>query len=109
WRPHLPAILRERAGDLVCVFGEANAWPFRAGMACSAYPDELVHWVACRVSTGELFERVVAPRHPLGPGTSLYTGLSPERLAAGGTVAELLEGWSAFVRPSDVLCAWGHH
>lgn len=109
WRPHLPAILRERAGDLVCALGEANAWPFRAGMACSAYPDELVHWVACRVSTGELFETVVAPRHPLGPGTSLYTGLSPERLAAGGTVAGLLEGWSAFVRPSDVLCSWGHH
>src|SRR6185436_16641459 len=28
-RPDVPACLRERPGDLVCVVGEANAWPYR--------------------------------------------------------------------------------
>jgi DTW domain-containing protein YfiP len=107
--PNLPPILRERAGDLVCVLGEANAWPFRPPMASSAYPDELAQWIACRASTGEVLERVIAPSHPLGPNTTVHTRLSAERLATGCSMAELFEAWNAFVRPTDVLCFWGPH
>lgn len=108
-RPLLPDVLRQRAGDLVCVIGEANAWPFRAAMGSSAYPDELVQWVACRLSTGEVFERVIAPVQPLGPNTMTHTRLSAERLATGCSMAELFAAWNAFVRDTDVLCSWGHH
>src|SRR5690606_30087810 len=68
-RARLPALLRERAGDLVCVYGEANAWPFGTPER-AAGEDDLVHWVACRVSTGETFEAFVAPCGRLAPGTA---------------------------------------
>jgi len=109
WRPNLPVILHERAADLVCVFGEANAWPYRVETRSPAHPDELVQWLACRLRTGETFERVIAPRHPLGPNTAGYIGIDADRLAAGANVAETLHAWSAFVRPTDVVCSWGHY
>ena len=107
--PHVPAILRERSGDLVCVHGEANAWPYGSAERASGCADELVHWVAQRPSTGEMLDVVLAPRHPLAPATRLHAGLSVETLAAGRTLAELEERWRAFRRETDVVCAWGHY
>jgi hypothetical protein len=108
--PRAPAIFRARAADLVCVVGEANAWPYgsreREGASC---PDEMVHWVAQRVSTGETFSLVVAPSHPLAPRTAWHVELTPERLAAGESAAELIARWRAFIRDTDVLCHWGHY
>lgn len=109
WRPHLPALLRERTSDLVCVVGEANAWPRREAEGTPIYPDELVHWMACRLSTGEVFEAVVAPTHPLGPNTVVHIQLSAEQLSAGCSMDELLLRWKAFLRPGDVVCSWGHY
>lgn len=106
--PHVPAILRERPGDLVCVHGEANAWPY-GSVERGSCADELVHWVAERPSTGERLDVVLAPRHPLAPATRLHAGLSPETLAAGRAVAELEARWRAFLRETDVVCAWGHY
>jgi DTW domain-containing protein YfiP len=108
-RPNVPRIFRERFGDLVCVVGEANAWPYCARASGVTYEDELVHWVACRVATGETLDYVVAPKNPLAPRTPDYVGLSGERLAAGGTLGELRERWSAFLRETDVACFWGHY
>jgi DTW domain-containing protein YfiP len=107
--PHVPAVLRERAGDLVCVYGEANAWPYASAERAGGFDDELVHWVARRLSTGETFDVVLAPRHPLSPATSLHAGLSAESLAGGRGVAELEVRWRAFVRETDVVCSWGHY
>lgn len=103
----LPSALTSRWPDLVCVVGEANAWPYRDGQ--KGLPDELVHWVACRPSTGELFEAIVAPEHPLSPSTSAHIGIDASRLRGGMTRAELTRGFARFLRPTDIICSWGYY
>ncbi len=105
-RANLPGWLRERAGDLVCAVGEANAWPYRPR---SEHPDEIIHWVAHRLSTGETFDCVVAPRRPLAPRTTSHTGLDEEVLAAGMAPHEMVQKWREFVRETDILCTWGRY
>jgi DTW domain-containing protein len=108
-RPRIPALLCDRGEDLVCVVGEANAQPYCARANGVPYEDELVHWVAYRVSTGETFDFVVAPKNPLAPRTTSYIGLSESELAAGGTMDGLTAAWRAFVRDTDVVCSWGRY
>jgi DTW domain-containing protein YfiP len=104
-RDRIPALLRSRVSDLVCVHGEANAWP-------NAHPDrtppETVHWLAKRMATGETFEAVIAPRGRLAPSTPRHIKLDAEALAAGETWESFTKRWQAFLRPTDVLVAWGH-
>jgi hypothetical protein len=103
-----PRLAAEVSSDrLVCVSGEANAWPYREGE--SSPPDELVQWVAHRLATGETFEAVIAPRQRLAPSTTAHTQLSEERLAAGETFAAFTARWRAFLREDDIVCAWGHY
>jgi DTW domain-containing protein YfiP len=102
----LPQELTTRFADLVCVVGEANAWPYRAGAARP--PDELVHLVACRLASGESFDMVVAPEIGLAPGTVRHVELSEDRLRRGATRAELLGAFARFSRPTDVFLAWGY-
>ena len=81
-------------GDLVCVAAEANAWPYassrgaRASADAAHFPDELVHLVAVRLSTGERLERVVRPTNPLAPSTEAHTALSRAELAQGAPLAD---------------------
>ncbi|HET7505516.1 MAG TPA: tRNA-uridine aminocarboxypropyltransferase [Kofleriaceae bacterium] len=103
---HVPAPITERFADLVCVVGEANAWPYRAGQA---QPEELVHWVAHRVATGETFARIAAPERPLSPSTAFHIELPEHDLFNAPPRRELLAELARFMRPSDVLCSWGHH
>ncbi|HRC57709.1 MAG TPA: tRNA-uridine aminocarboxypropyltransferase, partial [Kofleriaceae bacterium] len=105
--PRIPPVVRERYGSLVCVVGESNAWPFRDG--AQQHPEELVHWMAERVATGERLSVMAAPRWPLSPSTSFHTGLTEATLLGAGDGASLVAGAQAFLRPDDVLCAWGHH
>ena len=105
--PNVPAVLREHRDDIVCVVGEANAWPYLAFDTRMAYPDELVHWVAWRIATNESFEFIAAPRYPLAPNTAEHVALRPERLNAGGSLRELQAGWRCFVRDTDIVCSWG--
>ena len=107
--PQVPALFRERADDLVCVVGEANAWPYGSAPRTDEAPDELVQWVACRPSTGETFEAIVAPRAQLAPSTPAHVGLSAERLHAGGSLPAFLDAWRAFLRDTDVVCSWGRY
>lgn len=102
----LPAELTERWGDLVCIAGEANAW---STSLPGAHPEELVHWLGCRVATGELFEALVAPRNPLAPSTPVHTRLDPAALAAGLDARSFAARWQGFGRPNDILCSWGVH
>lgn len=103
----LPPALAARFADLVCVVGEANAWPYRAGARAPA--EELVHWLACRPATGEVFERIARPAQPLSPSTTFHSGLAEAELAAGVSRAELDADFAAFVRGSDILAAWGYY
>lgn len=108
-RPQVPLELIEHRERLVCVAGEANAWPCRDLEHRAEYPDELVQWVARRLSTGESFECFVAPRHPLSPNTPSHLHLDPATLYRGGSLATLIEAWRAFVREDDVVCSWGRY
>ena len=105
----LPAVLGQRHRDIVCVVSEANAWPWRQKARRNQFPDELVHWVAYRVATGDAFEIVIKPRHPLGPNTTGHVGLSIEQLNAGHSLEHLVAAWQAFIRPSDIVCSWGSY
>jgi DTW domain-containing protein YfiP len=106
--PRIPALLTDRVDDLVCVVGEANAWPYRAA-ARDIHPDVLVHWTARRLATGETFDFIVAPSTPLAPNTPIHTRLSTHELATGGTLRDLFEGWKSFLRSTDVVCSWGRY
>jgi DTW domain-containing protein YfiP len=105
-RPAAPSLLRERAADVVCLHGEANAWPARRP---GGHPAEIVHWVARRASTGETFEAIIAPRQPLAPAIPRHIQIPSERLAAGESWESFRARWSAFARPEDLLCAWGRY
>jgi len=104
-RDPIPAIMRERTADLVCVLGEANAWP-------RLHPDrtqpEIVHWLARRIASGETFESVMAPRGRLAPSTCHHIRLSAETLAAGESWQAFEARFRGFLRPADVLVGWGH-
>lgn len=106
-RPRAQSPLGERASDVVCVIGEASAWPRRADPTTSVWPEELIQWVAHRPATGETFEAILAHRYPLAPGTAAQTGLSADDLARGEPRVEVLARWRAFVRDTDVVCSWG--
>ena len=105
----IPACFSEQKAELVCVIGEANAWPYCCPERGSLYPDELVHWVAYRPATGELFDYIVAPRHPLAQNTTKHIGLSEDELHQGGTLEGLFAAWKVFTRPTDILCSWGRY
>jgi hypothetical protein len=98
------SVLVDRFDDLVAVVGEANAWPYDCG---ERYRDELVHWVAERVATGERFAALAAPTGALSPSTPFHTELSEAQLRGGGSRDELVTGFAGFVRDSDICCAWG--
>ncbi len=105
-RPPGPPLLRERAGDVVCVHGETNAWPARRP---GGHPSEVVHWLARRPATGDTFEAIIAPRRPLAPAIPGYIRISRERLAAGESWASFQARWAAFARDEDVVCSWGRY
>jgi DTW domain-containing protein YfiP len=108
-RPRIPAVLGEQRERIVCVTGEANAWPYHNKDLRTSHREELVHWVAHRPATGETLDVIVRPRNPLAPSTPPHVGLSAEALMDGEDVPELFEKWRAFVRDDDIVCSWGHY
>jgi hypothetical protein len=105
-RRRLPPALLAHGANLVCVSGEANAWPYGSSERAARCPEELVQWLAFRPRTGERFELVKAPRH-LAPMTPAHLALSRHSLESGCTGDVLRRQWRAFVRDDDVLCSWG--
>jgi len=107
--PRVHPLLSAPGTEVVCLSGEANAWPFRDREPGIRYEDEIVHWTGHRLSTGETFERVVAPTRPIAPRTTSYVDLDEARLRQGGALRELLHAWRSFVQDTDVICFWGHY
>lgn len=93
--------------DVVVAVGEANAWPYDAGE--SPQRDELVHWLAHRVATGETFSMIARPERPISPTTSFHTKLPDDVLLGGAPRAEIFEQFRAWCRPGDALVTWGHY
>jgi DTW domain-containing protein YfiP len=110
----LPAALVDRFDDLVCVVGEANAWPYERAKDGPRSPrdaqtDELVHWVALRPSTGETFEHFAAPTGALSPSATFHTRLTETQIVNAPPRAALFDAFARFVRPTDIVGAWGHY
>jgi DTW domain-containing protein len=105
----IPAALRGHADNVVCVVGEANAWPCRDIDHRTAYPDELVQWVARRLATGETFEAFARPQHPLSPSTPSHLDVGAATLQSGEELRTLLERWRSFVKQDDIICSWGRY
>jgi DTW domain-containing protein YfiP len=104
----LPSSLLEPR--LLCVIGEANAWPHDRALGGPPHPHELVYCCAARVSDeAARFERVIAPRLPLSASPVEHARLTADELAHGAPLVEARAAWDRFVRPEDVLCVWGHH
>lgn len=103
-RPRLPSAISSRHDDLVLVVGEANAWPYSGR---HDIPDELVHWVAYRPSTGERFEELAAPQELLSPNTPFHTRLTEAQLRNAGSRSALLAAFAQFVKPTDIIGSWG--
>jgi DTW domain-containing protein YfiP len=108
-RPRIPVALSERRASIVCVTGEANAWPYRSKELRTSHREELVHFVAHRPATGETLDLIVKPRNPLAPSTPPHVGLTAEALLDGVSLDELFERWRGFVRDDDIVCSWGHY
>jgi hypothetical protein len=106
-RSRLPEAITARFDDLVCVVGEANAWPYRAGVESPR--EELIHWVAHRVASGETFDVIAAPERALSPSTPFHSELAEDDLRGAAPRAALFAQLAAFTRPSDLWCAWGHY
>ena len=106
-RDKLAARLAAAWPRVVCVQGEANAWPART-------PDrpepEIVHWVAHRPATGESYAAVIAPRRALAPSTPRHIALPAEQLRAGGSAQDWQRSW---MLPSCglaiLLVQWGRY
>jgi DTW domain-containing protein YfiP len=105
-RAALAARLAAEWPRLLCVQGEANAWPLRHPERAEP---ETVHWVAHRPATGETFEAVVAPRRVLAPATPTHIELTADRLRAGIDAAAWHAAWRTFSRPDDILVTWGRY
>jgi DTW domain-containing protein YfiP len=103
-RPTLAGRLRAEWPRLLCVQGDANAWPTRDP---ARREPEIVHWVAHRPATGESYEAVVAPRRPLAPSTPDHVDLAEARLTAGESAEAWRRSWQTFVRPDDLVVHWG--
>ncbi len=109
-RTLLPELLLDSTRTHVCVSGEANAWPYGARERTDAdYRDEVIVWVAERLETGERFAWMAPPRYPLSPGAPLHAEVPAERLQTAPAREAMKEAWARFLRPSDVVCSWGHH
>lgn len=102
--PRFDARLRDLWSRIVCVQGEANAWPISEPLRPRP---EIVHWAAYRPATGETYEAIVAPRERLGPATPLHVGLSAEQLMGGVDVEPWRKSWRAFRKDDDILLVWG--
>ena len=87
--------------------GEANAWPY--SIVEAGPRDELVHLVLHRPATGETFARVIAPERALSPTASHHTGLTEAQLHAGEPRATVIADLAGWLRPTDLVGAWGHY
>ncbi len=97
--------LRHRPDHVILVAGETNEWPRRARQGLP----EVVHWVAVRPATGELFESVVRPENRLAPSCPVQIELTADRVQSGESFDEFRRRWAEFAHPDDLVCTWGRH
>lgn len=95
--------------NLLCLAGEANAWPHDRALGGPPHPHELVYCCAAGLGDDRRFDQLIAPRLPLSSSPILHARLTEDELARGIPVGHARAAWDRFVRPDDVVCVWGHH
>lgn len=93
--------------QLLCVMGEANAWPHDRALGGSPFPHEIVHCAAVRLSDEARFEQVIKPRLPLSASPIKHAKLTELELATGVELSSAQRDWQGFLHADDVLCCWG--
>lgn len=106
-RARLPAELL--SASLVCVGGEANAWPYDREAGSPRHPHELVHWLGVRLADADRFEALARPRLPLAASPVVHARLHAEALQQAEGIDKLARDFDAFSRADDVLCVWGYY
>lgn len=104
----LPKALFAEASRVVCLEGEANAWPRSVGGEVFP-PDEIIHVTALRLDGSPLFDEMARPSHPPSPSTPTHVRLSREAIVAAPPRSALLAHLTAYLRPDDVLVTWGSY
>lgn len=104
-KPRVPEIFLHPE-RLVCLAGEANAYPRSEE---GAPKDELVHVLATRLATGETFERLLRPKSALAPSTTFHTRLGEDEIHGGEAPADVVAALEGFFREGDVAVSWGHY
>ena len=105
-RPRLPAALA--SGRLVCLMGEANAWPHDRALRRPPYPHELVQLALARTApVTEQLELFARPRAPLASSPFVHGRLTRAQLEGGLSIEALRARAAQFVQPDDVVCTWG--
>ncbi|MEY4508765.1 MAG: hypothetical protein RLZZ450_887 [Pseudomonadota bacterium] len=94
---------------LVCVMGEANAWPHDRAVGSAPHPHELVHWLGYRLDDETRFESILKPRKPLAKSPIVHARLTESALQTGQSVPDMQRDFAAFARDDDVFCVWGHY
>jgi len=94
---------------LVCVMGEANAWPHDRALGSAPHPHELVHWLGYRLDTEARFESIMKPRKPLASSPIVHARLTESALRGGQSVDAMMRGFAEFASDEDVMCVWGHY
>lgn len=102
----LPAALFADASRVVCLEGEANAWP-RSTEATPYPPDEIIHVTAQRLDGTATFDAMARPTHVPSPSTPTHVRLSRDAIVSAPPRAAFLAHLSDYLRPDDVLVTWG--
>jgi DTW domain-containing protein YfiP len=103
-RPTLAETLGVDWSRLVCIAGDANAWPIHHP---DKTPPEIVCWTAHRPATGETYAQVIAPRGRLAPSTPSHLELPRATIEGGVDVTTWRTTWADFLRADDVVVQWG--
>jgi DTW domain-containing protein len=106
-RSRLPNLLL--APELVCVTGEANAFPYRRTSPIPNTPHELVHWLAVRCASDVRFEAFAKPIGPLASSPIVHSRIPIETLLSADSPSALVAGFGSFMRDEDVICTWGNY
>ncbi|MCA8970802.1 MAG: DTW domain-containing protein [Planctomycetes bacterium] len=98
----LPPRFRESMEHVVCVHGETVQKALRRDPRIP----ELLHWVAVRASTGEVFDEVAVPANPPREEHLELVGLDRQRFERALGPEAMDAAWSRFRRETDILVAW---
>lgn len=89
---------------LVIVSAESDA---TAGESAERGQPKLVHLVAHRWTTAAAFDSLVRPERPLGPRVHEHARLMRAEIESAASATDVMGEFRNFLRPDDVLVAWG--